>query len=188
MAMKQYLRITSDMLMVVFIPFFIVLFIEVVLSIGMGPFTESVSLVSAVFASLVAICSFVWIKKGIILSFIPVFIASVVMLLLHGSIATVRFRFCYSFVSILLLTSIAILTYALFRVSRTRSISYVRTVMLFFVGVIVFTAGMGLIEFLFGFFMPEVGALKSFLLGISNGLMVGCGVSVALLLIAQRNT
>jgi hypothetical protein len=188
MAMRQYLRLTSDMLMVVFIPFFIVLFIEFVLRLGMGPFTEHVSLVSAIFASLVAICSFVWIKRGMILGFIPIFIASVIMLLLHGSTATLRFRFFYFFISILLLTFIAICIYAISKVSRARSVSYARTVLLFFFGVIVFVGGMGLIEFLFGFLKPDIGMLKSFLLGVRSGLLLGCGISVVVLLISQRNS
>ncbi len=188
MAIKQYLRLTSDMLMVVFIPFFIVLFIEFVLRLGMGPFTEHISLESAVCASLVAICSFVWIKKGMILGFIPIFIASVIMLLLHGSAASLRFRFFYCFISVLLLTFIAVFMYAISRISRRRSVSYARTVMLFFVSIIVFVGGMGLIEFLFGFLKPDIGMLKSFLLGVRSGLLLGCGVSVVVLLISQRNS
>jgi hypothetical protein len=176
------------MLMVVFIPFFIVLFIEFMLRLGMGPFQEQVSLVSATFASLIAICTFVWIKKGIIFGFIPIFGASVLMVILQGIPGGLRFRFFYFFISFLLLTFISILVYALSRVSWKRGVSHARTMVLFFVGVAIFVGGMGLIDFLFGFLKPGIGMLQSLLLGARTGLMLGCGVSIGILVIAQRKT
>jgi hypothetical protein len=176
------------MLMVVFIPFLIVLFIEFVLRLGMGPFAEEVSLVSGVFASLVAICSFVWIKKGIILGFIPIFAASILMVLLQGTMTVLRLRFFYFFASFLLLTFISILIYAMSKVSRKHGMSYGRSIALFFIGILIFIGGMGLIDFLFGFLNPELGMLQSLLRGIRSGLMLGSGVSIVVLLLSQRNT
>lgn len=186
MAMKQYLRLTIDMFLVVFIPFLIVLFMELVLRLGMGPFSEHVSLVSAVFASLIGICSFVWIKKGMILGFIPIFIATVLMVILQGSMAPLRFRFFYFFVSLVLLSFASVLIYAISRVSRKHGISYGRGIAIFFLGVLIFIAGMGLIDLFFGFLRSEIGVVQSLLLGIRSGLMLGCGVSVVILLFSQR--
>ncbi len=185
--MKQYLRLSSDILMVVFIPFLVVLFIEFVLRLGMGPFAENVSFVSAIFASLIAVCAFVWIKKGIILGLIPIFIASTAMVFLYGTEFSLRLRFFYFFASFLLLTLSAILMYAMARISRRHSMSYVRTIALFFIGVLFFMGGMALVDFLFGFLNPEIGMLQSLLLGIRSGLMLGCGVSIVVLLLSQRD-
>lgn len=188
MVTKQYLRLSSDILMVVFIPFLIVLFIQFVLRLGMGPFAENVSFVSATFASLIAICAFVWIRKGIILGFIPIFIASTVMVFLYGTEFSLRLRFFYFFASFLLLTFISILMYALSKVSRKHSVSYARTIALFFISVLIFMGGMALVDFLFGFLNTEIGMLQSLLLGIRFGLMLGCGVSITVLLLSQRDT
>jgi hypothetical protein len=154
MVMKRYLRLISEMLMVIFIPFFMVLFIELALRLGMGPFAENVSLLSAVFASLISLCSFVWIKKGIILGCIPILVASVLMVFLSGTVDALRVRFFYFFASMFLFTFISILIYAISNVSRKHGVSYARTIAVFFVGVLFFVGGMGLIDFLFGFLDP----------------------------------
>lgn len=186
--MKQNLRIPMDLLLAAFVPFLAVLFIEFVLRLGMGPAAEEVSLLSPVFASLIGICSFIWIKRGIILGFIPIFAGTVLMLVLEGSMSTLRLRFFYFFFSFLLLTFVSMLVFAMAEASRKRGGSRGRTIALFFIGILAFVTGMGLIDFLFGFLNPDLGMVQALLLGVRSGLMLGCGVSVVVLLLSQRNT
>ena len=128
------------------------------------------------------------IEKGIILGFIPIFAASVLMVLLQGTMTALRLRFFYFFAAFFLLTFFSILIYAMSKVSRKQGVSYGRSIALFFIGVVIFIGGMGLVDFLFGFLNPELGMLQSLLRGIRSGLMLGSGVSIVVLLLSQRKT
>jgi hypothetical protein len=187
MQLKASLLISRDVLTVTFVPFLIVLFVEFVLRFGMGPFVEKVSFFSATFASLIALSAFVWIRKGIVWGFIPIIVSSGIMVFLHRILPAVRLRFLYFFLCFFLLTFLSVLVYAVAKVSRRHSSSYARSIAVFFMAIIMFLGTMAIVDLLFGFLDPEMAMVQSLMQGIRSGTILGCGVSMVILLLSQRD-
>lgn len=186
MEKKNWLNYLSEIVLVVFIPFFIVLFIEFVLKIGMGPFVERISFFFATFAAILGLSSYVWIKKGIIFGLVPILLSPLVLMFFFTGQSFLRIRFFYFLISAFTLTFISILIYAISKVVKKRTSSRVLSILLFFLSVIVFVFSLSMIEIIFGHFNSHITITQSLVSGVRGGILLGSGVTIVLLLLAQR--
>jgi len=88
MEKKEFLSTIREMSVAIFVPFIVVLFIEFIQKLEVQPFFDRATFFMPVYASIIAICSYVWIRKGIAASFFAVVIFAVLC-----------FLFCFYFVS-----------------------------------------------------------------------------------------
>ncbi len=183
---KKSLYPFYETLTVIFIPFLIVLFIEFVLRFGMGPFVEKVSFFSAFYASIIAVCSYVWIRKKIIYAFLPVILFSVVIALLFKDETTMVCRFLYFFISLLILSFVSVIGYAIFKVIGKHSISNPLYILKFFVGLFIFVCGTFIIHILSGFFNPHLSVVQTLISGIKEGLLIGSAVTVVTIILSKK--
>ncbi|MCK4575768.1 hypothetical protein KAU34_05135 [candidate division WOR-3 bacterium] len=186
MERRNYLFLFYEILRVAFVPFIVVLFIEFILRFGMGPFIEELSFNLAVFASIIAICSYVWIKRGIIYAFFPVIVSSVVIALFRNGEMSLIFKLIHYFISILILTFISVLIYAISKVIRKHGSSYHYFILQFFLGIFLFVLFTPLINIALGFLNPQVTIIHSLVSGIRDGLVLGSGVSIIVIILSQK--
>ena len=183
---KKYISPFYESLYVVFVPFLIVLFIEFVLKFGLGPFENGLSIFSAVYASIVAICFYVWIKKSIIFAFFPIVIFSIIIVKFFRDAPVTFPRFFCTFISLLILSFFSVIGYAFSMVIRRHSTSYSFSILQFLVGLFIFVCGMVLVYISTNFCNPDLSLVMSLLAGIKEGLPLGCGVSVIIVMLSQK--
>jgi hypothetical protein len=186
MEQRNYRIILLEMLTVIIVPFVIVLFTEFVLRFGMGPFTERLSYFFAITASLISICMYVWIERGIAFSMIPVLISAIILSIFYMAEESFRFRFFYFFVSILVLAFGSILTYSISKVSKKSGISHTRSIIIFFTGLVIFIAFLFIVDVFFSFLSPRISIVQGMISGVRTGLILGSGVSIVTLILSQR--
>jgi hypothetical protein len=186
MEKRNFLGYLSEITTAVFIPFFIVLSIEFVLKIGMGPFVEKISLFFPIFASLLGLSTYIWIRKGIIFSLVPILLSPLVLMLFFIPELSPRVRFFYFLISVFILTFVSILVYAVSKVVKKHSSSRVLSIVLFFVGILVFVLAFSVIDIVFSLFNPPTPLTKSLVHGVQGGLLLGSGVTIVVLLLVQR--
>lgn len=186
MEKKTFLYYFYEILAVVFIPFLVVLFIEFVLRIGMGPFVERLSFFSGIYASIIAVCSYVWIRKKIIFAFLPIILFSIIIAIFFKNEITMISRLLYYFMSLIILSSFSIITYAISKVIRKHNTSYSIYILQFFVGLFIFLCGMSIAHILSSFFNPQVTIVQSLISGVSEGLLIGSGVTIIVIMLSQK--
>lgn len=175
-----------ETLSILFIPFLIVLFIEFVLRFGMGPTVERISFFSPIYASLIAICSCLWIKKRIIFAFIPMVLFSVIIAIILKGESTVVCKFLYFFISLFILSFFSVIGYAFSKVIKKHGSSYSHYILKFFVGLFIFVCGMLIIHFFSGFLNSQITVVKSLISGIREGLLLGSGVTIVIIMLSQK--
>jgi|GEM_PF-5060309 len=183
---KRYLHTFYETMSVVFLPFLIVLFIEFVLKLGMGPNVRLISFFPAIYASVIALCSFVWIRKKIIYALIPVLLSSVVFATFGKNGSAVIVKGIYFFVSLFVLSFFSVIGYALSKVIATYKVPRIGYFLRFFTGLFVFVCGMILVHIFSGFQGPETTIVESILYGLVNGFPVGCGVISVIMILSER--
>ncbi len=183
---KRYLHIFYETILVIFLPFLIVLSIEFVLKLGMGPNVRVVSFFPAIYASIITFCSFVWIRKKIIYALIPILLSSVVFAIFNKNGSPVIVKGIYFFVSLFVLSFFSVFGYALSKVIATYKPSRIGYFLRFFTGLFVFVCGMILVYIFSGFQDPETTIVKSILYGLGNGFPVGCGVISVIMMLSEK--
>lgn len=175
-----------ETLTIIFIPFLIVIFIEFALRFGMGPTVERISFFSPIYASLIAICSCLWIKKRIIFALFPMLLFSVIIAIFLKGEYTKIYKFLYFFISLLILSFFSVIGYAFLKVIKKHGISYSHYILQFFVGLFIFVCGMLIIHFFSGFLNSQITVVKSLISGVREGLLLGSGVTTVIIMLSQR--
>lgn len=183
---KKFLNTFYEIIVTCFIPFIVVIFIEFVLKLGMGPSVERLSFFLPVYASIIAICSYVWIRKGIIFAFFPIILFTVIISIFYKGEITMGRRLLDFFLSLVFLSSASIISYAISKVIREYRSSYSFAILQFFVGLFVFICGMFIVHFISYFISHQMTMFQSIISGIGKGLLLGSGVIIVIIMLAQK--
>lgn len=186
MSKSRFLSIFYDTVTIIFIPFLIVLFIEFVLKFGMGPFEEHISFFSAIYASAIAVCSFIWIRKKIIFAVLPMLIFASIFGFVFNTGSSSALTIFYYFLTFLVLSFFSVIGYAFSRVINNYGKSQVRYIIQFFTVLAIFICGMFMAQIVTYFFNP-IPIISVFLVeGLRKGFLLGCGITVAILFMARE--
>lgn len=186
MEKKGNLNVLYEIIAVCFIPFIVVIFIEFVLKLGMGPFVERLSFFLPLYASLISICSYVWIRKGIVYAVLPIIVFSLLISLYYKNALTIFSKIIYFFISIVVLSFTSILCYAFSKVIGKYRSSYTSYVLQFFIGLFFFVCALLIIHITRSFSVVQITMFQSAISGVREGLVLGSGVIIVIIILAQK--
>jgi len=184
---KGNVNFTYEFVAVCFIPFIVVIFIDFVVKLGLEPFIEKISIFLPVYASIIAVCSYVWIRKGIIFSFIPIISFTVLIPVIFRSKIHIHYSFLFYFLSLFVLSFVSVLNYAIMKTISTHRSTYSFYMLQFLTGLVIFTSGALLVNVCYGFFNSGLSILQSLLFGLKDGISLGTGIITVILVLAQKD-
>ena len=185
MEKKKFLSTIREMSVAIFIPFIIVLFIEFIQKLELQPFFDKNAFFMPVYASIIAVCSYIWIRKGIALSFFAVVIFAVLIAVFNRGEDSFVFSCVFYFSSILFLAFFSTLTFTIGKVIGKHRSSYYAYITQFFSGICIFIFGTLMLQLTRSLFDAQTSVVQSTICGIRQGLLLGSGVIIAIIMLPQ---
>ncbi|OQX51951.1 MAG: hypothetical protein B5M53_09940 [Candidatus Cloacimonas sp. 4484_209] len=153
----------------------------------MGPFVEKISIFLPVYASIIAVCSYIWIRKGIVFSFVPIISFTILIPVIFRSKVHIPYSFLFYFLSLLILSFVSVLDYAVTKTISAHRSTYSFYILQFLTGLVLFTSGVLLINVCYGVLNPGLSIIQSLLYGLKNGIPLGAGVITVILVLVQKD-
>ncbi len=188
MEKKEFLSTIREMSVAIFVPFIVVLFIEFIQKLEVQPFFDRATFFMPVYASIIAICSYVWIRKGIAASFFAVVIFAVLIAVFNRGEDSFVFSCVFYFASILCLAFFSTLTFTVGKVIGKYRSSYYSFVVQFFSGISIFIFGTLMLQLTRSLFDIQLSVVQSIMCGIRQGLLLGSGVIISIIMLPQGKT